>query len=173
MSERMSYAGTHRARAKEWALDVQGGKECIVVRFEFVGGQHEGRSIQWWGYFTEKTEDRTIESMRHCGWDSDSLAELDSLGNNEVDLVIEDEEYQGKWRSKVKWVNRLQRLNVKAPMNQAQLSAFAARMRGKTVASKQKYGAQPAPSAARPVAAASGSDNWDGDPGPADDDIPW
>jgi len=140
-----SLAGTHKARAKEWALGISStNKEQIAVMFEFVGGEHDGKHITWFGYFTDGTVDRTLESLRHCGWESDSLAELDTLGNCEVELVIEDEEYEGKWRSKVKWVNRVAKLALKEQMNAAQVAAFAARMRGKTVASKKKYGAPPA-----------------------------
>lgn len=139
-----SLAGTHRARAKEWQLGMSStGKEQIGVMFELTGGEHAGKHLTWFGFFSEGAVDRTIESLRHCGWDSDSLAELDSLSANEVELVVEDEEYEGKWRSKVKWVNRVARLQMKEQMSPAQVQAFAARLRGKTVASKQKYGAQP------------------------------
>lgn len=175
--ERTSLAGTHRARAREWDLDVQNGKECVVVRFELVGGDHDGKSIQWWGYFTEKTVDRTLDSLRHCGWASDSLAELDGLDANEVELVIDDEEYEGKWRSKVKWVNRPSKLFTKAPMNAQERAAFAARLRGKTTAHRQKYGTQPTPSAAPKSAPANNrtySQHSDPEPGAADfDDIPF
>lgn len=147
MSERESMAGTHRARAVEWALGISStGKEQVAVMFELVGGPHDTKHITWFGYFSDLTVERTLESLRHCGWDSDSIAELDSLGANEVELVIEDETYEGKTRSKVKWVNRISRLQMKEQMNAQQVAAFAAKLRGKTVASKQKYGAQPAPS---------------------------
>lgn len=140
MSETYSMAGTHRARAAEWALGMsQTGKEQIAVMFRITEGLHEGKHITWFGFFTEGTLDRTLESLRHCGWDSDSLAELDSLGANEVDLVIEDETYEGKTRSRVKWVNRVSKLALKEQMTPDQVKAFAARLRGKTVASKQKY----------------------------------
>jgi hypothetical protein len=177
MSERESLAGTHRARAQEWALGVSStGKEQVAVMFQLVGGAHDGKHITWFGYFTDSTVDRTLESMRHCGWDSDSIADLDSLGANEVELVIEDETYEGKTRSKVKWVNRVSRLQMKEQMNVSQVQAFAARLRGKTVASKQKYGAQPATSASvRRGEQRHFDDGYGrGDPGPSnDDDIPF
>lgn len=181
MSERVSYEGVHRAKAVEWDLDVQNGKECVVVRFEFADGPHTGRSIQWWGYFTEAAVDRTMESLRYCGWDSDSIAELDNLGANEVELVVKDEEYQGKWRSKVQWVNRLSRLFTSSPMDAQQRAAFAARMRGKAVASRQKLGTRPSAAPAHATqqrqparAAYGGGGGWDSSaPSPDDDDIPF
>lgn len=139
-----SLAGTHRAHAKEWQLGMSStGKEQIGVMFQIIGGEHDGKHITWFGYFTDGALDRTLESLRHCGWDSDSLAELDNLGANEVELVCEDEEYEGRWRTRVKWVNRVSRLQMKEQMSPQQVQAFAAKLRGRTVASKQKYGAQP------------------------------
>lgn len=171
MSERISYAGTHKARAKEWALGKSNGKEQIGIMFEFTAPPLEGRSITAYLYFTDATVDRTLESLRHCGWDADSIADLDSLGNNEVELVIEDEEYDGKVRSKVKWVNRVSRLMLKDQMDASSVAAFAARLRGKAVASKQKYGAQPAATAPKRSTAAAEPAFDEMDPGPTDDDF--
>jgi hypothetical protein len=136
-----SLAGTHRARAKEWALGMSStGKEQIGVMFAIVGGEHDGRHITWFGYFTDNTVDRTIESLRHCGWSSDSLTELDTLDTNEVELVVEDEYYEGKTRSRVKWVNRPSRLQMKGPMSAGQAQEFAQRLMGRVIAHKQKAG---------------------------------
>jgi len=169
----LSLAGTHRARATEWVLGMSStGKEQIAVMFELVGGVHDGKHITWFGYFTDQTVDRTLESMRHCGWDSDSIAELDSLGANEVDLVIEDETYEGKTRSRVKWVNRVSRLAVKEQLNPMQIAEFAAKLRGKAVASKKKYGAQPAAKTSANGRQQSLDDGYaHGDPGPTDEDV--
>jgi hypothetical protein len=173
-----SLAGTHRARATEWALGMSStGKEQIAIMFELVGGPHDGKHITAFLYFTDNTVDRTLESMRHCGWDSDNLAELDNLGANEVELVIEDESYEGKTRSRVKWINRVSRLALKEQLDPGQVAAFAARMRGKTVASKQKYGAQPA-AAAKPTQRNGQQASFDngyakGDPGYSDDEAPF
>lgn len=166
--------GTVRARAKEWGLGVSSsGKEQIAVMFELVG-DHAGQTITWFGYFTENTVDRTLDSLRHCGWDSDNIAELDNLNANEVELVLDEEEYEGKVRTKVKWVNRPARLMMKEQMTPAAAAAFAQRLRGKTVAHKQKYGAQPKPQAA--PAGRTRSPASDGPPPdewvpPEDDDI--
>jgi hypothetical protein len=137
--------GTYKARAREWALGMsQNGKEQIAVLFDLVGGPHDGQSITWFGYFTDAAVDRTLDSLRHCGWSSDNLAELDGLDQNEVEIVVDEEFYEGKTRTKVKWVNRPSRLALKEQLSPQAAQAFAARLRGRTVAHKQKYGAQPA-----------------------------
>jgi hypothetical protein len=161
--------GTYKARAKEWALGISStGKEQIAVMFQIVGGEIDGQSITWFGYFTEGAIDRTLDSMRHCGWDSDSLAEIDALGNNEVEIVVEEESYDGKTRCKVKWVNRISKLALKEQMTPSAAQAFAAKLRGKTVAHKRKYGAQPAAQSR-----SNGSEDGGGyfGPPPTDDDL--
>lgn len=171
MSERISYAGTHKARAVSWALGGGQGKEQIAIMFEILEGMLQGKSITAYLSFSDAAVDYTMEKMRNCGWDSDSLAELDSLGNNEVQIVVEDEQWQGKTRSKVKFVNKANRLTLKDAMDERAVQTFAARMRGKAVASKQKHGPQPAPKPrAQSVAQQSGGWSDDGDPGPQDDD---
>lgn len=171
----MSMQGTHKGRAKEWALGHSStGKEQVAVLFEITAGEHQGKHITWYGYFTDNTVDRTLDSLRHCGWDGDNFVALEGLNRNEVELVIEPEEYQGKWHDRVKWVNRPSTIALKDPMSGEALSAFAARMRGKAVAHKQKYGAPTAPRTStngqRGPAAGPRDDEWRP---PTDDDIPY
>jgi hypothetical protein len=148
MAERISYAGTHKARAVEFDFDASNGKECIVVRFEFTDGPHKGKSIQWWGYFMDAAVQRTLDSLRHCGWTGETLGDMTGMGDAEVELVVEDQEYNGKVSSKVRWVNRPARLMVKNAMSHEQMDAFSKRMARLTADSKRNYGAPPAKAAA-------------------------
>ena len=55
----MIEAGTYEARPITAALgQTKGDKPCVGVEFELDTGAH----ISWFGYFTEKTTERTIES---------------------------------------------------------------------------------------------------------------
>jgi hypothetical protein len=120
----------YAARAKEWGLgETDTGKEQIAVQFEILTPDADIRRITWFGYFTEKTMERTIQSLRYCGWQGDDLSNLSDLDLNEVELVIDDETYEGKTRTKVKWVNRGGGLALKAPMDAVRKKAFAASMR--------------------------------------------
>lgn len=181
--------GVFKARAVEWALGYsEKGNEQIAIRFELSEGEHAGQSRTYFGNFGDNSLDFTLNAMRNCGWQSDSLAELDDLGVNEVELVIEEQEYQGKWRDQIRWVNRPAALVLKKPMGPAEMQAFAQRMRGATIAHKQNAAppraSTPAAGARRPAqhretraaAAASGALDYDasipaGSGG--DDDIPF
>lgn len=173
--------GTFKARAKEWGLGHSAtGKEQVAVLFEVTQGEHAGKSFTWFGFFTENTTERTLDSLRHCGWDGDNFVEMKGLDSNEVEIVVEEEEYEGKVRTKVQWVNRPSRLAMREQMNAQAQAAFAAKMRGRAVQHKQKYGAQPAPTAAKPSTQGKPWDDMDPDPSsgwggppPSDDDIPY
>lgn len=168
---------SHKARAEKWTLGMTGtGKEQIVVFFRFIGGEFDGQGITWYGFFTDGTIDRTLDSLRHCGWAGDNIGELDGLDANEVELELEDDTYNGKTTTKVKWVNRLSGPSLKNQMDATQVRDFAARMRGRAAAHKLKYGGPAAAAAprsgARPARAAGGGGGFDTPP-PTDDDIPF
>jgi hypothetical protein len=131
--------GVYAARAITGALGVSGsGKEQIGIEFEIQ--DQEGGHVTWYGFFTEKTTERTIETLRICGWHGTDLSSLDGIGDNEVSIVLETEEWEGKARQKVQWVNRAGGLSMANPLNADQAKAFAAKMRGAVLAFDQKSG---------------------------------
>lgn len=145
--------GTYRAVAREWDFGFVNNdpdRPQVGVLFELLDGDFQGRTVQWYGFFTPKTEERTLESLRHCGWSSADIIALDGMGSTEVSLVIAAEEYDGKWSNKVQWVNKPARVYMKNAMDANAKQAFAARMRGLAVQSQQSYfgGAAPARQAA-------------------------
>src|SRR5579862_677136 len=99
--------GYYRARAIEWALGkTDKGNRQVAVRFQtFDDEDRPGEAITWYGYFTEKTAERTLESLQHCGWTGDDITDLSGIERNEVQLVVENEEYEGKVHARVAWVN--------------------------------------------------------------------
>jgi len=126
-------AGTYKAKAV--AADVgytSNGKEQIAVDFEIMEGEESGQRITWYGYFTDKAQKRTMDSLATAG--IVDLANLDAVAENKtlpaVDIVVEHEEYEGKIHAKVKWINS-GRSVLKKPMDAAQKADFAARMKAK------------------------------------------
>lgn len=178
----MSWKVKARARTGEWDLGTsEKGTEQIAVLFDYLDGNGEAGSITWFGYFTDGTWQRTLDSLRYMGWQGDDLGVLDGLDTNEVELVLDEETYQGKTRVKVQWVNRLQALALKAPMDPAQRQSFAQRMRGRVAEHNQSNGQRRAAPAAQPrTSRAPRSPAGDGEPPsgyvgphPGDDDIPF
>lgn len=182
---------TVRARAVQGsaALGVTGtGKEQIGVLFELLEGPDEGKHITWYGYFTDAAVDRTLESLRHMGWQGHQLMDLSTIGDADapdVTIVIEYEaDQQGELRPKVRWVNKLSNgVAMKERMDENQARAFSERMKGKVLSMNRGQGSAPAPSSASSKPATRPSTQrtargkpparQDGDPGIGDDDIPF
>jgi hypothetical protein len=153
--------GTYRARAVFGQLgETSTGKEQVAVEFELLDLEGQPR-ITWFGYFTEKTEQRTIEALRRCGWMGLDLTDLRGLDSNEVSIVVEAEEYNGTWTPRVKWVNAPGGMALKAPLMGAKASAFAARMKAKIAAfdQSQAFKPRPGPPTAAPAPRAQAKPN--------------
>jgi hypothetical protein len=134
--------GRYKARAIEWKLGLTSqGKEQIGVLFQLEDGQ----TITWYGYFTEKTTERTLDSLDHMGWDGGDISKpLVGLDANEVMLVIENEKNDdGKIYPRVRWVNRIGGgLAMKEELTGNALQNFKQRMQGEILARKQNKPAQ-------------------------------
>ncbi len=138
----MIAAGRYQARAIEAALGESGNHNPqVAVHFKLEGVDE---TITWYGSFSEnlgsgkKTPlERTIESLRLCGWVGDDLSNLQGVTDNDVSLTIEHDSYDGNVRAKVKWINPPGGLALKAPLSADRAKAFAASMRGKVIAASK------------------------------------
>lgn len=126
--------GTYVAYAKGATLSESQNKKTpqVVVDFEIGAAEQAGQRVQWVGFLTDKTTERTIESLRYAGWRGADLADLSDLSREDVpavELVIAHEEYEGKTYARVQWVNRVGgRVGAALPAEQAK--ALSAKMRG-------------------------------------------
>lgn len=167
--------GTYRARAKGGEFGyTQNNAEQIAVLFAILGDDdaETGEHITWFGYFTEKTQQRTLEALRYCGWTGNDLTDLVGLGGAVVEIVVEQEEYNDKWQAKVKWVNRPGGGAVKLakPMGDKEKRAFAARFRN-MAAGIPAVGATPAKApASKPPAKTAPPTRREPDPMPSSAD---
>lgn len=110
------------------------GTQTVAVEVEIVEGENTGRVMVWWGYFTDATEERTIESLRYLGWQGDDVTTLEGLGSRRVEIVVDHEpDLQGKVWPKIQWVNRLGGgglVKVNNPMSAEAKRIFAAHVKG-------------------------------------------
>lgn len=150
--------GRYRGRAVEGALGITGkGTEQIGVRFALL--DRPGEHITWYGFFTSAAKHITIAALRVAGFIGADLSDLSSLSRPdapEVLLVVENEEYDGTVRPKVKWVNPVGGLAMKDQITGQAAAAFAARMKGEFAAydaaapGPRQRTADPSPPAAEP-----------------------
>lgn len=150
--------GTYKAKGVEAALGkASTGTHEVAVLLEVTSGDHAGTRLTWHGYFTEKTTDRTLESLRYLGWEGDDLSKLEGISANEVSIVVERETYEDRdgvtqERAKVRWINGAGGVAIKDRLDDADAIAFAQRMKGHVVAHRTKNKTAPAPRNANPPA---------------------
>ena len=151
--------GTWRGRGVEAELGytTKDSTEQVGVAVVFSPDQDQdvdGRSLTWYGQFSEKTEPFTLKTLRVFGWNTNDLADLSGIDTNEVDVVVvHEEDLEGQTRARIRFINPLGSGGVamKSKMTDDQKAAFAARMRGRVLASAAAT--QPSPAAAAAKAA--------------------
>lgn len=191
---------TTKGGAKNWCQFGESGQKktpLVMVQFEILRGPHAGQRITWYGYFSEENPDvtdRTIKSLRACGFSGEQFGDMVTQAvDQEVSIVVEHEEYQGKRRARVLWVNAVGGggLKVENQMSASQMRLFSSKLASRLKAFAPASG----PKAVREQASGQHADGGaeydqsappdDGDPGPSDDgardtrvsagddDIPW
>lgn len=154
--------GTFRGRGVEAALGYTANdKEQVAVDLVFTDDavpEILGQHITWYGYFTDKTTEGTLKSLRALGWATDDLSDLSGIDANEVYLVVAHEEDQeGQLRARVRWINASGGgLALKTRMDPGSAKAFAERMKGHVLAAKARAPGVAQPQPSRSAAANSG-----------------
>lgn len=147
--------GKYKARAVGEVVlgnSAKKGTPFIECYFEIAEGENKGGKVRWTSYFSEKTAERTIEALQIAGWEGEELSDfsdggLHGLDKNEVEIVVELEEYEveGEKRTspRVQWVNKLGGyLNVQNAMSAEQAESFSEKMKGLVLKVRSKKPAQ-------------------------------
>jgi hypothetical protein len=131
--------GTYSARAQSMTpiRSSEKGTEGIAVVFMILDeGPFKNKLIEWTGWLSEKTRERTAESLVLCGFDGENE---DTIKKNVVSLEVEHEvnPENGKTYAKVAWVNDPNRArSIHKPLDGAEKSEAFSRLRGLVVAKK-------------------------------------
>jgi hypothetical protein len=83
------------------------GTAQVAVCFEVLRGPEAGKRMSWIGYLTDTTEERTLKTLRICGFTGDDMDKFaDQRPTNEVQIDVgEEEDQNGRTRTKINWVN--------------------------------------------------------------------
>lgn len=162
--------GSHIARFGE----ASNGTKQVLVYFEILDGDAAGQRLPWFGYFTEGSWKRTIESLRYCGFKGDDLATLDEQElDQRVSIQVEHEERETengtRVLARIAWVNRVggSTIKLKKPMDANDLRKFAASMNRYVSGVKEVEGEKA--SAARRSPAKTNGSNGHTNPQPKED----
>ena len=130
----------------------------------------QGEELTAYLYLSDAAFERTTKTLREVfGFDNNFEAVVAQVTGKECSIVVEAEEYEGKTRMKIKWVNSVGGSSAKPLDNAAsllaQLSAKANRIPAAAPAATRTAApaARPAPSA-KPAPAPKPAAVGDGDP---------
>lgn len=159
--------GTYRAMPLELELGTAStGTEQVAVRFELLSGGQEGKRIVWYGFFTDATAERTMEALRHMGWEGVDISDLSTATKECVVVIDHENDKEGNPYARVKWVNAAGGPLMKNIMDADAKKAFALRMRG-LAASVGTQGPRAKPTNSKPPS------NQPEPPPHGDNDIPF
>ena len=99
----MLLAGNYIARARHWKYGRSSkGTDFVELTFHVAA---ESEYIKAYLYLSEAAWPRSCESLKACGWDGADFGDLAGMGSQDVEIVVAEEEYDGKISYKVKWIN--------------------------------------------------------------------
>ena len=113
------------------------GTQQVLMQFELIDdGEHKGKKLPWFGFFTEGSWERTVESLRHCGFQGN---DLHTLNEQKLDQVVsvkvehETNQSNGRVYVRIAFVNAAGSGAVKLnnPMSRDELRDFSAMMKNK------------------------------------------
>lgn len=133
--------GYYRAKARSAKMEAtQAGNPVVVLDFELTEGEYVGQRIKWDGYFSDKTAERSIEALIHCGWTTGDLSDLTGIDANVVSLQIKHEPvFKGEgMRARVAYVNKDRGPKVDRSLDPATVASFAEQMQAKVAIVRQK-----------------------------------
>lgn len=160
--------GTYRVKvvSKDFCKSSKGAEQ-LAIGYEVVEGPQAGHHLTDFLSFSDKALQYTEKKMRVLGWQGVDLADLSTLGSNEVEIVCATEVYEGVSRMKVKFVNAIGSGGAKIDaLDDAAKKAFAARMRAKIVGLNAAQAKAPAAKQSKPA-------GREEPPPPDDGDIPF
>ena len=132
----MSYANIYYNGATIESLALsksKAGNVQLIVQFH-----HENGDPPLYLSFSDAALPYTEEKLRNMGWDPvengwdvDTLVENQSIVGNVVDLVCEEEDYNGKATIKVKFVNECGSRGAKEKLSSGEAKSFTAGLRSR------------------------------------------
>ena len=142
--------GKYTAKIVDYGIgETKAGNPQAAVVFEFKDDQERKWSLSWFGHFTEKTIEKTLDALLVCGLHGNDVGAIASGPeggaldmSRDVSITVEHEtDDKGKTRAKVRWVNRVGGNSFKR-MEQSQAVAKLGNLKGAVLARRQETGIQ-------------------------------
>lgn len=162
-----------------WFDKSRKGTPAIRLKLVVAEGEQAGRSIDYYAWLSDGAVDNSIRTLSQAfGWDGDLVALQNGenpFSGKDVEIVVEMESYNGKMRTKVKWLNAIGGGSRASSNETREVESLVQKLarRAKAIAAETKGGAAPqsasAPAPARAPRVVKASDPIEYQ----DDDIPF
>ena len=128
----MAAPGTYRARARQGTARLIESQKKQTPGVEVTIDLVNAGEMTWTGYLSGGAVNLTVKAMRAMGWQGEDLNDLSTIGSCDFEVVVEDEEYRGRYYPKIKYVNEIGRGEAKQapPLDDSKKRMLAAAMRG-------------------------------------------
>jgi hypothetical protein len=114
--------------------DAKSGSQRAIVPMRITKGDQEGQLIDFRGSLSEgKALEITNRALEAMGYDYDDDA---SVTRNEVQIVVQHEEYNGKTYANIQFVNDPNRAAIYTPSSASIAAAAKARLKAAAIAAK-------------------------------------
>ena len=135
--------GIYKVRATQnWALsETTKGTPYVRLEFDILDGPAKGQKISRDFFLSDKTWEKTVESLRTCGWQGDDVSNLAGVDANEVvakivhEMItdkngnpVTDNEGHARYRAAVAWVGKDR---TPKPLEASKLSDFRQLMKAR------------------------------------------
>lgn len=100
--------GTYVARVIEHEPGYSSKKGTPQVRLKWglKNGGQEGVTLDQYLYFTELSSEIAFKVLDAAGWDGNDEVDLVGVGSVDAEIVVKHEEYEGKVRERIAFVNK-------------------------------------------------------------------
>lgn len=97
--------GEDGMRTVRWGLSSNRNAQ-VLVYFKIIRGPRAGDVLPWFGSLSKDAYERTMQSLRYCGWKSARTADLEREPlDQEVEIEVGHNDWDGKSYARVDWVN--------------------------------------------------------------------
>lgn len=117
---------------------AQTGTEQAAMQFRFLEGDNQGQTISEYLALSDAALPYSIPKLRVCGWTGDDVSDLSMCTGTKVRLVIKHEEYMGKVRARVQFINKVREL---PKLEEGKRMSIAEKLKAKIAAIEAQAGA--------------------------------
>ena len=103
-------------------------KPRVETTWQIDDGERGGETFYRSLYLTDAAVEHALKSLANAGFKGDDITAVDQIVGNKALLVLDEDTWEGKTRTVIKWINKL---GGGTPMTGANRESFAQKMKAR------------------------------------------